>query len=362
MASERKTILLCILNWGIGHAARCVPLVRKWMSENKRVVIASDGAALQMLQMEFPDLEFELLPSYSVIYDTGSNMVWAMAKQLPKFISAINLEHQQLQKLIEKHQPELVVSDSRFGCHTKKVKCVFITHQLHLIMPMHFKWMEPAINFFNHRQIAKFVECWVPDEAGEKNLSGKLSRPLLPNAKYIGVLSRFTEQKSDVRSRMSDDKETSSSIVSRHSYSHSHPSSSTSHLFHIAAILSGPEPQRSILEKQLLEEMKSANKKCLLVRGIPANEKSKFSVAENVIVKNYLNAGELREVIFSSNTIICRSGYSTIMDLWQLKPEAKIIFIPTPGQTEQEYLAERMKQIGFGLVAKTLSESSAELS
>ena len=313
MPSERKTILLCVLNWGIGHAARCVPLIEKWLGENKRVVIASDGAALQMLQVEFPTLLFEELPPYNVQYDKGSNMVFAMARQLPKFINAINAEHKTLNKLIEKYQPEMVVADSRFGCHTTKTKSVFITHQLHLIMPKAWKWMEPLVNHFNHKQIANFDECWVPDVEGEDNLSGKLSHPALPNVQYIGTLSRFkkaikVEKKLDV-----------------------------------LAVLSGPEPQRTLLEEKLRKQLSKSGLKYLLVRGVPNKSTNKTNEV------NYMNARELSTTIAESKLVICRSGYSTIMDLMTLQADTKIVFIPTPGQTEQEYLAERITEKGFGI-------------
>jgi len=316
MPSERKTILLCVLNWGIGHAARCVPLIEKWLRENKRVVIASDGAALQMLQVEFPELLFEELPPYNVQYDKGGNMVFAMARQLPKFINAINEEHKALDILVEKYKPEMVVSDSRFGCHTTKTKSVFITHQLHLIMPTLWKWMEPMVNHFNHKQIAKFDECWVPDVEGKNNLSGKLSHPALPNVQYIGTLSRF---KKAIKAEKQLD---------------------------VLAVLSGPEPQRTLLEEKLRKQLSKSGLKYLLVRGLPNKSNNKANEV------NYLNAGELSKAIAESKVVICRSGYSTIMDLMTLQADTKIVFIPTPGQTEQEYLAERLVEKGVGLCVK----------
>ncbi len=313
MPSERKTILLCVLNWGIGHAARCVPLVEKWMRENKRVVIASDGAALQVLRGEFPGLLFEELPPYNVQYDKGGNMVFAMAKQLPKFINAINAEHKTLNNLVEKYQPEMVVSDSRFGCHTAKKKSVFITHQLHLIMPKTWKWMEQMVNHFNHKQIAKFDECWIPDAEGENNLSGKLSHPPLPNVRYIGTLSRFEK------------------------------AIKTEKKFDVLAVLSGPEPQRTLLEEKLRKQLSKSGLKYLLVRGLPDKSTSKINEV------NYMNASELSKAIAESKVVICRSGYSTVMDLMALQADTKIVFIPTPGQTEQEYLAKRLTEKGIGL-------------
>lgn len=308
MPSERKTILLCVLNWGIGHAARCVPLIEKWLRENKRVVIASDGAALQMLQVEFPDLLFEELPPYNVQYDKGGNMVFAMARQLPKFINAINEEHKALNNLIERYKPEMVISDSRFGCHTTKAKSVFVTHQLHLIMPEAWKWMESIINHFNHKQIAKFDECWVPDAEGTDNLSGKLSHPALPNVQYIGTLSRFKK------------------------------AIKTEKKFDVLAVLSGPEPQRTLLEEKLRKQLSKSGLTYLLVRGLPSKTNSKANEV------NYLKAGELSSTIAQSKVVICRSGYSTIMDLMALQADTKIVFIPTPGQTEQEYLGNKLEE------------------
>lgn len=317
MAAERKTILLCVLNWGIGHAARCIPLIEQWLSENKQVVIASDGAALQMLRTEFPQLVFEKLPAYAVRYSKNANMVWAMALQLPKFLSVIKEEHKQLENLVLKYKPVLVVSDSRFGCHSKKIKSVFITHQLHLIMPEKWKWMEKMVNHFNHRQIAQFDECWVPDFEDENNLSGMLSHPPLPNTKYIGPLSRLPLCTSNTKK------------------------------WEVLAILSGPEPQRTLLEEKLVQQMCGTDLNCLLVRGLPDGKSQLTLNKKNIIAVNYMNADALSQAIAESKLIICRSGYSTIMDLKKLQPTARLVFIPTPGQTEQEYLAEFCSKQGF---------------
>ena len=63
-----KRILVAPLNWGLGHATRCIPIIRALKAHNFEPVIASDGAALQLLKKEFPDLEHVELPSYNITY------------------------------------------------------------------------------------------------------------------------------------------------------------------------------------------------------------------------------------------------------------------------------------------------------
>lgn len=324
-------ILLAPLDWGLGHATRCIPVIKYLLEAGCEVVIAADGRPLELLRKEFSSCQFVQMSGYTISYPKSGSMALKIALQIPKILSGIKREHKQLKKIIEEQKIDAVISDNRFGMWSSKVPCVFITHQLMVKSPVG----ERLIHALNKRYISKFTECWVPDvppppkratlptlggpsRGGlEGRLSGDLAHkfPLPGNAKFIGVLSRFTSAQ---------------------------PPLQRGEKRHLLVILSGPEPQRTVLEEKIIKQLTSSppvhhrQKGVLVVQGITEkNERRKIS--ENVELVSHLTSEELQDGILSSQVILSRPGYSTVMDLAVLGKKA--IFVPTPGQTEQEYLA-----------------------
>lgn len=302
-----KRILVAPLNWGLGHATRCIPIIDELLKQGFEVILASDGRSLQILKKEFPKLKFVDLPAYDIHYTTNS-MIFNIAYQIPKILFAICKEFHFINKLAKKEKIDIIISDNRYGCIGFQTKNIFITHQINIIIP--FKPLEWLVNKCNHFLINRFDECWVPDFQGETSLSGQLSKgESIKKVKYLGLLSR-----------MKNLSETSK--------------------YDIIAVISGPEPQRTKFEKLVVDELKSIDKKSLVVLGKP-NEENRFRTNEYLELVSHLNTNELNKAIESSELVICRSGYSSVMDLVRLKKHA--ILIPTPGQTEQEYLADRLR-------------------
>ncbi|KAB2859431.1 MAG: glycosyl transferase family 28 [Flavobacteriales bacterium] len=339
--TKQKTILVCPLDWGLGHATRCIPLIRQFIIENSRVIIGSSGSQKVLLQQEFPNLTFIDLKGYEVKYPKSGSMALKMLLQLPKINKAIKSEHVWLAKIIDEHQIDLVVSDNRYGLWNKKVKSVLITHQIFVKAPIG-EWM---IEQILKRHFDNFDEIWIPDVEGENNLSGDLShkKPLPNNYRFIGLLSRFSN--ASVTSSVSQNCGTYREV---------------DHFeFDFIAILSGPEPQRSIFENIILKQVESSNLKGILVRGIPEdNSECKIQNAE-LKVFNHLETDEFLHYLQKSKVVISRSGYSTIMDLAALGKKG--ILVPTPGQTEQEYLAKYHSQKGrfFTQIQKDFSLEKA---
>ncbi len=307
-----KKILVAPLGWGLGHATRCVPIIQELLRQGAEVLLASDGRALALLRQEFPDLMSFELPSYDVQY-RSRNMVWGIATQLPKIGWAIWREHWVLRKLVAQHGIDSVISDNRFGCFVPKKHCVFITHQLNIPIP--FWGVKTGVNFFNHLIIKRFEECWLPDLAKMPNLSGKLSHPvphrLRQKVKFIGALTRMQLNKVEPLR------------------------------YDAIAVLSGPEPQRSQLEKALLEQASQLPGSFLLVQGKPELPISTPDFyPKNIYVVPSMTTEALNQAILESGVFIGRSGYSTVMDLARLGKPA--LLIPTPGQPEQLYLAEKL--------------------
>lgn len=312
VSQPTKSILLCVLNWGLGHAARCVPIIHELQRLKKNVIIASDGDALTFLVKQFPALTFEKLPAYDIKYPENGNMVAAMAAQMPKLILAINRERLAVHHIAKKHRVELIISDNRYGCRHPKIKSIFITHQLHLQMPLGKGFLSLGANWINKKLISKFDWCWIPDFSTISNLSGILAHPSMQNCNYIGPLSRFN------------------------------PIEPKPKKFKVFAMVSGPEPQRSIFSKLLHHELAKLKEPSLLVLG--SFSVTTQSSAKHLTIVNFMTTEEIAQAMSESHYFISRSGYSTIMDLAVMKTPAKTIFVPTPGQTEQEYLAEKFQK------------------
>jgi uncharacterized protein (TIGR00661 family) len=309
-----KKVLIAPLDWGLGHATRCIPVIRELMEQDIEVIIGSDGEIRTLLTKEFPQLKHISLKGYQIKYSSFLPIWVVILLQVPKIIFRIISEHHWLKKVIEVENIDAIISDNRFGLWNRKIKSVYITHQILIKAPLWFRWIELILHRLHKFFITKYTICWIPDYEGEKNLSGDLShRYHIYNAVYIGPLSRF-----------------SYSIPNNYKYE-------------VAAILSGPEPHRSSFEKIITKQLKAHSIKSILVKGRP--EEAGTDVNGTLESVAYLSSSELQNVIAESKLVICRAGYSSIMDLARLKKNA--VLVPTPGQTEQEYLANELMNKGI---------------
>ena len=293
----------------MGHATRCIPIINALIKHHFEPVIASDGGALELLKKEFPALKAIELPSYNVSYSKkGKGFKLKLIKDSPHLLKTIHREKRFVKKLIDAEHIDGIISDNRFGVRHSSIPSVFITHQLRVLSGT-TTWLSSMLH---QNIISKFDECWVPDFAKSPNLSGKLGhlKKQLQNIKYIGPLSRFEKHEQD-------------------------------HSIDLLVILSGPEPQRSQLEKKLLIELENHTGNIVFIRGIVEGKQS-ITPLKHILCYNFMTSKELEDAINNSKLIISRSGYTTIMDLAKLGKKA--IFIPTPGQFEQVYLAEKLDE------------------
>ncbi|MBK7212575.1 MAG: glycosyltransferase [Bacteroidales bacterium] len=308
--------LVCPLDWGLGHASRCVPLIQELLSQGFKVSIAGQGNSLELLAREFPELERFSIRGFSPTYSKSGNMTGKMLGLIPSFIFYTLYENYILSRIVKVQKIDLIISDNRYGIINKKTKNILLLHQLQIQPPANAKWIGIPINLVNKLLIRRFDECWIPDYEGDDNLGGILSHPerIPSNVSYIGPLSRLDKV---------NDSRTKNQIL---------------------AILSGPEPERSNLESILIRQLTQLNKKSTIISGKP-DEKIRQSEDNNLSIIAFADTKMLNELISQSEIIICRSGYSSIMDLDRVG--GKALLIPTPGQTEQEYLAERIKNQGI---------------
>jgi UDP-N-acetylglucosamine transferase subunit ALG13 len=328
-------ILVAPLDWGLGHATRSIPVVKELLANDCQVWLAGEGPQEALLRAEFPNLPFLPLPGYRVQYSrSGKRLLWKIFRQMPKIISAITREHDWLKKMVATHKFDAIISDNRFGLYHSALPSIFITHQLNIKTRLG-EWSEDILRRWNYKYINRFSECWIPDVVGENNLAGELSHPpVKPKiaTKYIGPLSRFDANGGSSTAKANDINED-----------------------HLLFILSGPEPQRSILENKVVNEVSHYKGTSVVVRGLP----SSLSVIPSTgMIKfyNHLPAKELMEEIKKADWIISRCGYSTVMDLQTLGK--KSILIPTPGQTEQEYLGQHLQ---YKQIAMSVDENNFSL-
>jgi uncharacterized protein (TIGR00661 family) len=310
--SSKLRIFLSPLDWGLGHATRCIPIIKTLLELNCAVIIGADKASNILLKKEFPTLEFIQMRGYEIKYSRKIGQFYLkILLQLPRIITVISNENRQLHQIIEEYKIDAVISDNRFGLHSRLVPCVYITHQIQ-IKTGNFLGNKIA-TWIHRRFMNNFSIIWIPDYK-LNGLAGELSHPkkLPGKCVYLGALSRF---------KLLDSKDK---------------------IYDILISLSGPEPQRTIFEEIILAQCDQIKGGILLVRGLPGISEKLIHQHEHLTVVNHLSANELNIALAQSDIVIARSGYTTIMDLAKLNKKA--ILIPTPGQTEQEYLANYLME------------------
>jgi uncharacterized protein (TIGR00661 family) len=327
-APEKPVVLLSPLDWGLGHTTRCIPIINELLHQGCNVIIACNSTQKALLLREFPQLIYVHLSGYNLKYGKkGWGTIVRIILQTPKILIKINNENTWLNIFLKSKKVDLIISDNRFGFYARGIPSVFITHQLYIKTGLG-KLADSILQQLNYRRIKKFSACWVLDQQGTKTLAGKLSNPKKMPAipvKYIGGLSRFVTCKQQENT------------------------------IDVLIILSGPEPQRTIFEALILNDLKLLPEKTVLVRGLP-KESSEPIVENNCTIYNHAPAQLLNELICNAELVISRSGYTTVMDLMKLGK--KSILVPTPGQAEQEYLATHLHK---QQLAYTVSQAQVSL-
>lgn len=309
-------VFVAVLNWGLGHATRSIPVINQLLQRHVEVTIGSDGAALHLLKQEFPDQRFVELPAHKVTYPAHGSLMLNLMVQLPQMQKTIRQEYQQVQELVRQLNITHIISDNRYGCYSEVIPSVIITHQLRLLFSGIWNVTAALINSTLRSALKKFNTIWVPDfrESG-------ITEPFTKNVKlphrFVGMLSRFSTATTKPKGKL------------------------------ILGLVSGPENQRTLFEQNLLAQLTRLNQPAVIVRGL--THAADEQVQNGVELINHLPASELQTLIASASVIIARSGYSTIMDLFCLG-KRNAILIPTPGQTEQEYLGQYLKEKKIAVV------------
>ncbi len=302
---ENKHILICPLNWGIGHATRMVAYAKRLEKDGNIITVMGATQVLDVFKEEMPHVKCIPFIDIKVHYAHSNKIVRKLVFYLPVFLWSAVKEHYALRRLLKKHNFDVVISDNRPALWSNKVKSYYITHQLSIKLSKGWHWAERFSNVVHQWFISHYEACLIPDVQGENALAGELSRYKHPRiaVKYIGWLSRFTPP--DV-------------WPGKENYT--------------LLVLSGVEPHRSFFRDEIVKRYKNTDEQ-LIIAG-----DDRAVTIENIISLPYVRTEALKPLILSAKHVICRSGYSMLMDLKVLGCDAELI--PTPGQPEQEYLAK----------------------
>ncbi len=322
-------VLVAALNWGLGHATRCVPLIQALRARGCRVHLASDGAALAFWKGEFPDLPAYELPGWGIRYAPGPWLLPGLAVSLPRVWRALRAESVQAREIACRHGIAWILSDNRYGVQVPGVPSILLSHQPHPALPRPLQGLEPLVESVMARLCRPFDELWIPDGPDFPGLSGRLGHPLRPQSfpklRYLGVLSRFE-------------------------------ATLTETVWDTVAVASGPEPARGEFEARLRRELSVLPGRHLLVRGRPDLPAQREHIG-NLETVPHLSTPELEAALAGAGVVVSRGGYSTLMDLVALG-NARALLVPTPGQTEQEALAHELAATGL---AHAISQAKLDL-
>jgi predicted glycosyltransferase len=306
-----QKVLVAPLDWGLGHATRCIPIIRALQQRGIEVLISAGGNGAAILSENFPHIKFLDIPGYDVSYPSKGHMAFSMLLQSPKIIKRIADEHRLLETIIRSEKITHIISDNRFGLWTENARTAFITHQMRIQAPAVIKQILFNIN---RSYIRKYHQLWIPDTEESPRLAGELSDPSqidIPHT-FIGPLSRFNGTAASANKK-----------------------------YDVIFMISGPEPQRTEFETVISTQPGIPGKKILVVRGLPGKAKNLES-NHSITYLNHISDNDLTTFLHPETLFVARPGYSTLMDLVTLRHEGAV-FIPTPGQTEQEYLARWWK-------------------
>lgn len=328
-----KKIIISPMNWGFGHAGRMIPLALELRKKGHEILFCADRYVIPMLRRELPGISIIETDGLRIRYFRKIPLWISVLLHLPHIIAVSVMEHRELKRLVAKHNPDIIISDNRFGFWHKHIFSVYVTHMIRIPFPYAFRFMEPLGVWLHRKVIERFDLCLIPDFPGDLNLSGRLSHGVrLPrNIVWCGPLSRFNTAAG-----------TGQFINAPATVSAASTPVFTAPDPYCCLILSGPEPQRSILKEMITAAATGMHLVILEGKG----EHNTIVRSENFTVVSNPYTALMKAIITGSSAVISRSGYTSLMELVSLNKGA--VIIPTPGQPEQEYLGEYFdKKWGF---------------
>ena len=337
-------VLVAPLDWGLGHATRCVPVIREFLSQGAEVEIAVVRANAAFFREVFPDLRQRLAPGYNVVYPKyGFNMALWLLKNSAHLNAVMRYEHRYAEEMVARHGYDILFSDNRFAFFSKKAYNVYMTHQRRIAFPPALSAFEGVGIRWHEARMKNFDEVWVPDEEKAPGYAGALSHlpaprgiKATPQVRFVGPLSRFD--------KVADSLKAGSLKTGK---------------YRVVAVVSGVEPARSQFEASLREILQKLPGRHAVILGKPQAARRSWTEG-NIEFYIHLPTGEFANVVQNADWVVSRGGYSTVMDMACLG--ARCIFVPTPGQYEQVVLARDLAAAGYAvhIPANRLSAESLE--
>lgn len=315
-----KRVLFAVHDWGLGHATRSLPLIRALLDRGDTVtVLVAPGNALRLLQAELGD-RCAFYP-YADIPKPFSRFpalfYLRMSLSMPQVMALFRREHELTEKLVKERDLDCVVSDTRYGIWSQAVPSYCILHSLRQLIPFRPHWLERLVERSQCRKLSGFTKVLIPDMEEDGGLSGELSHDLdidwgAGRLEWIGPLSgvRVQPGKRDIDMFFS---------------------------------ISGIEPQRTIFERKVLDALPQLTGRIVVTLGQPARADECIERG-NATIHGCLDRHAQADMLNRARITITRSGYTTLMELAELGGRA--LLVPTPGQSEQEYLARLHRERG----------------
>jgi UDP:flavonoid glycosyltransferase YjiC (YdhE family) len=311
-------VLYAVCGWGLGHATRSLPVLRRLAREHD-VLLYADGPAAALLESELAaSARVTSIPAvpYPNIF-AGRALALRFFAGVPRLVQAMRREHAEVCALVRAARVDRVVSDSRWGASSPDVPSYFISHHLKQIAPPRFRCAERLTEAVTWAAIhGRFRRIFVPDVEEAAGLSGRLAHDLrwfrAAELRYVGPLSDVTPQP-------------------------------VAHDVDTLVVLGGPEPARTRLERRLLPAIARLRGRTVVLRGMPGRDDVPWPLS-HVDARPHATKPERDRLFSAARVVVGRSGYTTVMDVAQVG--ARAVFIPMPGQTEQEYLADRLARLG----------------
>ena len=339
-------VLVAPLDWGLGHATRCVPVVREFLREGAEVELAVVKANAKFFREVFPELRQRIAPSYNIVYPKhGYNMAFWLLKNSLHLNAVMRYEHHFAEEMVERHGYDVLFSDNRFAFYSKNAYSIYMTHQRRIAFPQAFSAFEGVGTMWHANIMRKFDEVWVPDLEFFPGFAGSLSHsgatPGDKPMRYVGLLSRFSETaagSSEVASTAAGTVAVAGTAVE--TFAKSVPN------YKVVAVVSGVESARTQFEHQLRHALAEIPGRHMMILGKPALGQKSWTEG-NIEFHTHLATDAFADAVRHADFVVSRGGYSTVMDMAKL--DAKCIFVPTPGQFEQIVLAHDLSQAGYAV-------------
>lgn len=356
-------ILVAPLDWGLGHATRCVPVIREFLAQGAEVELAVVKANAGFFREVFPELRQRVAPGYNVVYPKyGFNMALWLLKNSAHLNAVMRYEHRYAEEMVERHGYDVLFSDNRFAFFSKKAYSVYMTHQRRIAFPPALVALEGIGIRWHRARMRNFDEVWVPDVETAPGYAGALSHlpargqqvtgggrdsrgerasfgvACAPAVRFVGPLSRFDEVAGSLKTSSLDAGELPAGSLKLDSIN--------AGKYRVVAVISGVEPARTQFENRLRDILRDVPGEHLMILGKPQAPRRHWTEG-NIEFVTHLPTGEFARAVRDADWVISRGGYSTVMDMAYLG--AKCIFVPTPGQYEQVVLARDLATAGYAV-------------